>query len=87
MSPSFNNRGHRVHRYYVSAALQQGGDIAEDLAIRRIPAQPTEALVIDRLQMLARSPGQDWSRLGARLRRVEVHSDTVQGAPAVGRIG
>jgi DNA invertase Pin-like site-specific DNA recombinase len=59
MSPTFaHGRGGKVYRYYVSAPLQQGrGWQLEGDAIRRVPAEAVEALVLDRLQTAARQSG------------------------------
>ena len=82
MSPTFGhgNRG-QVYRYYVAAALQQGARIktVED-AIRRVPAEAVEELVLDRIQRLranrARAPNS-WAQAMPLLRRVEIHPNAV----------
>ena len=50
MTPTFSyGRGGRVYRYYVAAALQQGGRRKTNDTVRRIPAVAIEALVEARL--------------------------------------
>jgi len=58
--------------------LQQGGGRSgEDDAIRRIPAQAIEELVLERLRTLSRKPQLSWSQALGLLARIEVHSETV----------
>jgi DNA invertase Pin-like site-specific DNA recombinase len=82
MSPTFGhgNRG-QVYRYYVSAPLQQGrGWQLDDDAIRRVPAEAVEELVLDRLQTLRRNRAgtpMSWVAATALLRRIEIHSSAV----------
>jgi site-specific DNA recombinase len=79
MSPSFTHRDQRIHRYYVSARLQQGLTKAKDEAIRRVAATPLEDLLLDRLQAISRSAAAlGWSVVKPRLRRVEIHASSVQ---------
>jgi hypothetical protein len=88
MSPSFTYKGEQVHRYYVSASLQQGQATASDDLIRRVPAGAVEDLVLDRIQSVGR-PGNviDWSAAKGLLRRVEVHSQCVQIVTTPARSG
>ncbi len=54
MSPTHTRRRQKLYRYYVSqTALKQG---AEACPIRRVPAAEIEAVVIDQLRILLRSP-------------------------------
>ena len=78
MTPSFTHRQTRVHRYYVSRALREA-QAGERDAIRRVPAQAVEELVLDRLGAFSRS-GQPlpWPQAGPVLRRVDVHASTLQ---------
>ena len=82
MSPTFaQGRGGQTYRYYVSAPLQQGRRRpADDDAIRRVPAEAVEALVLGRLQRLAhRRAGAltTWAVALTILKRVEVHATSV----------
>jgi site-specific DNA recombinase len=82
MCPSFGHgkRG-QVYRYYVSAPLQLGrGWQLDGDAIRRVPAEAIEALVLDRLQRLVGArPGttMTWAAAATLLHRVEVHPNSV----------
>ena len=58
MNPTFGHgRNAQVYRYYISAPLQQGRgwELAGD-AIRRVPAEAIEQLVLERLQLLMKVP-------------------------------
>ena len=82
MNPSFGHGSKgQVYRYYVSALLQQGRSWQlEGEAIRRIPAEAIEELVLDRLHKLRRGRAgtpMSWAVATALLKRVEIHADTV----------
>jgi hypothetical protein len=67
------------YRYYVSTQLQRGlkpkGRTADELL--RIPAEPVEQLVLDRLRRLAGQATASWSELVPALKRVEIRPQTV----------
>ncbi len=77
MSPSFGvGRRGKVYRYYVSAPLQQGRAIAGDGdAVRRVPGEALDDLVLDRLRRVLRLPklADEWTAARKALRRTEVH--------------
>lgn len=81
MSPTFGHGASgQVYRYYVSTSLQQGQRLQSgDDAIRRVPADAIEALVLERLQRLAgrRTPALDWLSAKTLLQRIEIHSGSV----------
>jgi DNA invertase Pin-like site-specific DNA recombinase len=76
MSPSFTHgkRG-QVYRYYVSAPLQQGRRQADDTGIRRVPGPALESLTSAVLGRLAPASADDPLSI---LRRIEVHTDSLQ---------
>ena len=77
MSPTFarGDRG-QIYRYYVSTSLQCGGRAdPSDRTIRRVPADPIEALVRRCLEGLSAKIGVD---VLGQVSRVEVHPTTVQ---------
>ena len=83
MNPTFGHGSKgQVYRYYVSAPLQQGRSWQLDgEAIRRIPAEAIEELVLDRLQKLRRGRvgmPMSWAVATTLLKRIEIHADTVQ---------
>jgi DNA invertase Pin-like site-specific DNA recombinase len=77
MSPTFTHgRKGKLHRYYVSAPLQQGGHPPNDDGIYRAPAELVERLVERTVDpLLSRSGEATWA---ACVRRVELHPATVQ---------
>ena len=82
MNPTFGHGSKgQVYRYYVSAPLQQGrGWQLTGDAIRRIPAEAIEELVLERLQLLPRGrrgAAMTWATTANLLKRVEVHAGAV----------
>ena len=82
MNPTFGHGSKgQVYRYYVSAPLQQGrGWQLEGDAIRRVPAEAIEEVVLDRLQILRRGRAAmaiTWVGAMTLLKRVEIHADAV----------
>lgn len=73
MSPTISyGRGGRCYRYYVSAPLQKGATMGEDIELRRIPGAAVDDFIVDALARLTRRRIAR-SDLRAVLRRVEVH--------------
>ena len=82
MNPTFaHGRSGKVYRYYVSAPLQQGRSWQLDGdAIRRVPAEAVEELVLDRLRILKRTriaTAMSWATAAPLLRRVEIHASAL----------
>ena len=82
MNPTFGHGSKgQVYRYYVSAPLQQGRSWRLDgEAIRRVPAEAIEEVVLDRMQILKRGRAgtpMSWAGATTLLKRVEIHADTV----------
>ena len=65
-------RSGRKYRYYVSAPLQTGGEIAP-LLRGRIPAGRIEELVLSHVRSWSGRRDADWPVFAAWLRRIEVH--------------
>lgn len=75
MSPSFGyGRGGRVYRYYVSAPLQQGRQVAErDGVLRRVSAEALEEAVRTHLEtVMAGAADRPLAEMLKPVRRVEV---------------
>jgi DNA invertase Pin-like site-specific DNA recombinase len=81
MSPTFSHgRSGKVHRYYVSAPLQQGrgATLGPDL-VRRLPGAQIEALVRDQLATLPGSPTDaSLQALLVPVVRIEVEAETLR---------
>jgi site-specific DNA recombinase len=80
MSPSFGyGKSGRIYRYYIATDLVKGtaakcpGD-----ALRRLPAEPVEAALLDHLRRIAGRPTLTWTSAAALLRRVEVRAEDTQ---------
>ena len=56
MSPTHTRKKGRLYRYYVSQAVLQGGAVANDSAVRRLPAGEIEGLVLGQVRALLRQP-------------------------------
>jgi hypothetical protein len=54
MSPTHTRRGNKLYRYYVSQSVIKGS--VDDSAVGRLPAAEIEAVVVDQLRDLLRSP-------------------------------
>ncbi len=81
MTPTFSyGRGGRVYRYYVAAALQQGGRRKVNDGVRRVPAAAIEALVEARLT--AALPGL--AEPVAQLRQLRILPDRIELALPLG---
>jgi len=76
MSPTFTHgRRGQVYRYYVSAALQQGRNHADDSAIRRVPGPALEAIVSGTIQRILPTETDDPL---LTLTRLEIHPESLQ---------
>ena len=56
LSPTHSRKRGRLYRYYVSQAVLQGGAVANDSAVRRLPAGEIEGLVLGQVRALLRQP-------------------------------
>jgi site-specific DNA recombinase len=76
MSPSHARKGNVKYRYYLSAALLQGGNSRAG-SVRRVPATAIEALVIQSVQdhLKPAEPIDDRSLIHTHVARVEVQPD------------
>jgi len=80
MSPSFGyGQQKRLYRYYVSASVLPGRahTAKSKTAVRRVPAPPIEALVMDRIKRLSRSSNLDWPEALRLIERVELQEAAV----------
>lgn len=80
MTPTFTYAKHkRVYRYYVSKDRAHSGRTEGQHDVRRIAAEPFEAMVRDRLErVLGASESSPWRRLQPHIARVEVMSGLVR---------
>ncbi len=81
MSPSFGyGRGKKIYRYYVSASVLPGRSYTPGRPdiLRRVPAAPIEAMIIERIaRLVQRGAPLDWSEAAHILKRVEIRERSV----------
>jgi len=77
MSPVHaRGRSGQRYLYYVSAALQTGGSVPDDV-ISRVPALAVEEAIMERLRRWSDRSSAGWSDLAPFLRRVEVRNNCI----------